>query len=236
MALTPQNDEAFLREVDEELRREQMGTFWRRYGRLMAIAVFAALAAFGGWLWWQDHREKVAGLDGEALTTAFKALGNGDDKAAKPALERLARGDSAGYRAAAKLSLAAERLQKEDVKGAVALYAEVSADPKIPQPFRDLALIRQTAAEFDTLKPEVVIARMKPLAIAGQPWFGSAGEMTAISLIRQGQEEKAGAVFAALATDKQVPDSIRGRARRIAGALGADVAADEAASGKELVQ
>ena len=35
------------------------------------------------------------------------------------------------------------------------------------QPFRDLALIRQTTAEFDTLKPQVVVDRLRPLAVPG---------------------------------------------------------------------
>ena len=33
MAVTPHTDEAFLREVDEELRRDQLTSFWTRYGR-----------------------------------------------------------------------------------------------------------------------------------------------------------------------------------------------------------
>ena len=68
MALTPQNEEAFLREVDEELRRDQLSGFWRRYGKLLAVAVLSGLIAFGGWLWWQDHREQVAGANGEKLS------------------------------------------------------------------------------------------------------------------------------------------------------------------------
>ena len=52
--------------------------------------------------------------------------------------------------------------------------------------FSSIALIRQTALEFDQLKPEEVIARMKPLAAPGEPWFGSAGEMTALALVKQG--------------------------------------------------
>ena len=31
MAVTPHTDEAFLREVDEELRRDQLTSFWTRY-------------------------------------------------------------------------------------------------------------------------------------------------------------------------------------------------------------
>ena len=83
----------------------------------------------------------------------------------------------------------------------------------MPQPYRDAALIRQTALEFDPLKPEEVIARMEPLAKPGNPWFGSAGEMTAMALIKQGKKAEAGQLFGAIAKDKQVPDSLRARVR-----------------------
>lgn len=50
MALTPNTNEAFLREVDDELRRDQLLTFWERYGRALIGAIVVALALFGGYL------------------------------------------------------------------------------------------------------------------------------------------------------------------------------------------
>ena len=44
----------------------------------------------------------------------------------------------------------------------------------------DAALVRMTAIELDTLPPQAVVDRLKGLAVAGNPWFGSAGELTAI--------------------------------------------------------
>ena len=58
-----------------------------------------------------------------------------------------------------------------------------------------------------------MIARLQPLAKPGKPWFGSAGEMTAMALIKQGKKHEAGQMFAAIAKDKSVPDS-HPRARR----------------------
>ena len=45
MALPPVTDDAFIREVDEEVRRDQLSQLWRRYGRWTLIAVGLFLVA-----------------------------------------------------------------------------------------------------------------------------------------------------------------------------------------------
>jgi len=65
--------------------------------------------------------------------------------------------------------------------------------------------------------------------VPGNPWFGSAGELVAMAYLRQNKPDLAGPLFAALAKDKTVPDSIRQRARQMAGALGVDAVDDVAA-------
>ena len=55
---------------------------------------------------------------------------------------------------------------------------------------------------------------MQPLTQAGNPWFGSAGEMTALAMIKQGKKQQAGQLFATIAKDKTVPQSIRDRSSR----------------------
>ena len=108
---------------------------------------------------------------------------------------------------------------------AIAKYREVANDKGLPQLYRDVGTIRLTALEFDTLKPEEIIARLEPMAKAGNPWFGSAGEMTALALLKLGKKAEAGKLFAQIAADNQVPNSIRTRAVQVAGTLGVDASA-----------
>ena len=89
----------------------------------------------------------------------------------------------------------------------------IKADPN-RKAYRDLALIRQTTIEFDALKPQQVVDRLKPLAVEGAPWFGSAGELVAIAYMKMCKPELAGPMFAAMAKDENVPQSIRSRARQ----------------------
>jgi hypothetical protein len=120
---------------------------------------------------------------------------------------------------------AAIALQQNDRKGAVERFRAVQNDSGLPQPYRDLALVRLTTIEFDQIKPEEVITRMQPLAKAGEPWFGSAGELTAMALLRQNKKAEAGRLFAAIAFDREAPDTIRARAVQLAGSLGIDASA-----------
>jgi hypothetical protein len=223
LALPPQTNESFLREVDEQVRLDTAARLWKRWGRVLIGAIVAALIAFGGYLWWQNQRDVVAGIEGEKLSVALDELGENRPQKAESELKVLTTSESPGYRASAKLALAASMLAKNDLKGAAVAYAAIVADTSLAQPFRDVALIRQTASEFDTLKPEQVVDRLKPLAIEGKPWFGSAGEMTAIAYLKMNKNREAGMLFAAIAKDEGVPESIRSRSVQLASVLGVDV-------------
>ena len=223
MAVPPETNEAFLREVDEELRRDELARLWKRWGRLLLALIAIGLIAFAAFLWWRDYQGKQAGLEGQKLTTAIDQLSNGQTDRAMPALRELSKSSRGGYRAAAQLAIGAIDSQKKDPKAAIAAFAAVAKDESIGQPFRDLALIRQTTMEFDTLPPDQVIARMQPLAKKGSPWFGSAGELVAAAQLKAGQPTQAGATFASLAADPAVPASIRSRAAQMASVLGVDI-------------
>lgn len=221
MALTPQNSEAFMREVDDAVRQDQLLTFWERYGRITLAVIVLGLAAFGGWLYWQHYSKTQSEAVSEQMDAVLTSAVGGGTPDAKQ-LDTLTQASQPGYRASAQLVKAALAARKGDTKGAAALYAALAADTSIDQPYRDLALIRQTTIEFDGLKPQQVVDRLKPLAVEGAPWFGSAGELVALAYMKMNKNDLAGPMFAAMAKDKNVPESIRSRARQMAGVMGID--------------
>lgn len=227
MALTPTDkragsDEAFLREVDDAVRASDLTSFWKRYGRWLLAALIAALLAFGGWIIYQNRQQAAADLQSEVFVDAMDKLRAGQEKEARAKLATLAKADQPGYRAMAQLVEANLLGEDGETKKAIAIYAKVAVDGSLPQTFRDLALIRQTSAEFDTLPPQTVIDRLKPLAVAGNAWFGSAGELTAISYMKLGKDNLAGPILAQIAKQDGLPQSQRSRAQQMAGALGVD--------------
>jgi hypothetical protein len=226
LALPPDTpNDAFLREVDENLRRDQLRDFAKTYGKWLVLAVVLFLAAVGGWIYWQNRQAQKAAEQSEELHRIFGDVAAGNAETAPQRLEPLEEADSDAVRATALLAGAAVALEANDRAKAIGKYREIVNDGGLPQAYRNAATIRLTALEFDTMKPEDVIERLQPMAQAGNPWFGSAGELTALAYLKQGQQQKAGQMFAAIAADQQVPDSIRSRAVQIAGTLGVDASA-----------
>ena len=225
MAQPPDINETFLREVDENLRRDQVRDFFKAYGYWLVAAVVLFLAASGGFIWWKQYRVQQHGAQVEKLAQIYKDIGTGNTAQAPQQLGELAKDGSKAVRATAKFARAAVALQQGDVKLATDTYKSIAGDNGLPKPYRDAALIRQTALEFDQLQPQDVITRLQPFAKPGEPWFGTAGEMTAMAMLKQGKRQEAGQLFAAIAKDAGVPQTIRARAVQVAGSLGVDASA-----------
>lgn len=214
-------DEVFMREVDDAVRASDLTSFWKSYGRWLLGLLVLGLAAFGGWIVYQNMQRGENEKQGEEYIAAIDKLNAGDEKGARAMLAKIAKAKQPAYRAMAQIT-EANLLARTDLKQAAAAYGKVAKDTTLPGPFRDMALLRQTTAEFDTLQPQQIVDRLKPLATPGHPMFGSAGEMTAIAYMNMGKDNMAGPIFAQIAKQKDLPESLRGRATQMAGALGID--------------
>ena len=226
--------DGFLREVDEALREQEMLAALKRYGRMVAIAIVIVLVAVGGYLWWEHSRAAARGERGEQLTLALDQVEGARLDVAKAQLAPLAASSSAdGSQAAAQLLQAGILAEQGKIAEAVNGFAAVASDDTAPRPYRDLATIRQVALGFDGMPADQVVARLKPLAVPGKPFFGSAGELLGIAYMKQGHNDLAGPLFAAISRDKTVPETLHRRARQMSGLLGVDAVDDvnQAANG-----
>jgi len=222
LAQPPDITDTFVKEVDENLRRDRLRDFFRENGGWIAAGVVLFLAISGGIIWYQQYRQQRAEAQVEQLAQIYKDIGVGNTAKVPQQLEDLSHSGSKAVRASALFTRAAFALQQNDQKLAIASFKAIRDDSSLPDSYRNAALIRQTALEFDQLQPQQVIAQLEPLAKPDNPWFGSAGEMTALALIKQGKTREAGQLFATLAKDKDVPEGIRNRSLQISGSLGAD--------------
>lgn len=241
MALTPDSEqtraeqlaarrereqEVLLREVDDAVRQDQLGGAVKRYGWPIAGALVLGLAGFAGWLYWSDYREGQIEQRSEKLIAAFDQLEAGQFQQAATGLTTLSEDGSSATAISAKLALAGIALRDNKQDEAIKLYEGIASDADAPKPYRDLATIRAVAIQFDKLEPQKVVDRLKPLATPGNPWFGSAGELVAMAYLKQGKRDLAGPLFAAIAKDEDVPETLRSRTRQLAGLLGYDAVVD----------
>jgi hypothetical protein len=220
---TDTSNDAFVREVDEEYRRAQIVGIWKNYGAIIIGGIVVALLVVGGIIFYRSLTDGAAGSQGRRLDQAMREVAEKQEASAAPELRKLATDSNPGYTAMARFAEAELLFAKKDVKGAAARYAEISSDTSLPQPYRDRAVVQQTMIEYDTMKPEAVIDRLKSLAVPESSWFGSAGEMVAAAYLKLGKRDQAAKLYGQLVQSTGfVPDNIRERAREMAGSLGVD--------------
>ncbi len=227
-------EEVLLREVDEAVRQDQLSSFATNYGKPLIAAIVIALAGFGGYLFWDGQQETAMESDSEALVAALDQIEAGNLATGSAALEPLIEDGNPGAQSAARMLKAGIALEQGRAAEARELFAAIAADDNAPSAMRDIASIREVAAAYDTMAPADVIARLKPLAVPGKPFFGSAGELVAMAYLDQNKPKEAGAMFASIAKDETVPDGLRSRSRQMAGLYGVDAIEDVDKVLKEL--
>jgi len=224
---TTREDEVLIREIDEAVREDAVLTFMRDHGVKLLGAVALGIAALGGFMIWQHYQEQALEQQSETIVSALDYAAQRDfATAAAKAAPLAAEGNSPGARAAARFIQAGAALESGDSAKAAGLYKEIAADADAPPALRDLARIREVGINYDRMKPADVIAQLSPIATSGNPYFGSAGELVAMAHLEAGNRAAAGKLFAAIAKDEALPDTLRSRARQMAGLLGVDAVVD----------
>lgn len=225
--------ETLLREVDDAVRQGDTEEFMAKWGKPLLAVLVLGLAGFGGYLFWDSQQEAAMEKDAEVLVSALDQLNVGNLNSADERLAELAGAEKGAASASAGMLRAGIAAQRNRPEEAAKLFAAVAADTSAPQVMRDLAKIREVAVKYDTMPSAEVIAALKPLAVPGNPYFGSAGEMVAHAYLDQGKRAEAGAMFAQIAKDDDVPETLKSRARQMAGVLGVDAIEDVDAVLKE---
>lgn len=219
--------DVFLREVDDALREDEFKSLVTRYGKPVGGVIAAGLLALAGYLWWDNSTKQAAGELSEKAIIALDKLEVGNASAAMADLEPLIREGGDGSKAAAAMTRAAILVQEGKTEDGAKAFAVIAADQGMPQAFRDLATIREVSLRFDALQPQQVIDRLKPLAVPGNAWFGSAGELVGMAYLKLGKPDQAGPLFAAIGKNQEVPSTLRTRMRQVAGQLGYDAGTDD---------
>lgn len=219
-------DDSFIREVNEELRSEQMKSIWRRFGPILiggAVALVLGTAGMVGYQHWTDSR---ASASGDKFLAALDLAAEGKNDEALAALDDLEKTGYGSYPVLARLRAAAVLAEKGDAAAAVAAFDKVAADNGVPSQLRDVARLRAAYLLVDSGSYEDVAGRVETLSADGHPMRGSAREALGLAAWKAGRFDDAFKLFEQLANDNLVPANIRQRANTMLDLMrGAGVAA-----------
>ena len=101
------------REVDEEVRREQLKKLWERYQYLVYGVVLLIVFGVGGWRVYEWYETRRATETGTRFEIALELGDDGKHDEAEREFARIAADGTSGYRSLARLREAAELARRD---------------------------------------------------------------------------------------------------------------------------
>ncbi|MCC6002218.1 MAG: tetratricopeptide repeat protein [Pararhodobacter sp.] len=221
------NTDSFIDEVNEELKRERMVAWLKKYGW---IAVLAVLLVVGGAAWNEWNKAQTAARAEAFGDAVFAALNETDVAARQAALAALAN-EGTGARDTGRtgilnLLVAGQALEAGDRPAALAALQAVADDGALPASYRQLAVLKRVIIAGADLPVSEREALLQPLAQAGQAFRPLALEQLALLQVEAGARDDALARFSALLEEPDVTSALRERVQQMIIILGGANTAD----------
>jgi hypothetical protein len=209
-----QND-SFIREVNDELRSEQVKAVWLRFGGvLVALAILIVIGTIGKVAYDYWH-ETSASASGDAFLAALTLAKEDKTDEAIAAFDKLEADGYGAYPVLAQMRAATLKAQKGDTAAAVTAFTEISRNDAVVQPMRDAARMRAAYLLVDTGTYDQVAAEASALATEGNGMRHSAREALGLAALKAGDKAKAKEWFQQIVDDTQAPRGLSNRARMV---------------------
>ncbi len=205
-----------LREIDEELKQENLQQIWKKYSTLIigcSLLLVTIVASYKGWQAYDlNNRISV----GEQFSAAQAMAISKNKEAARENFAAIARNSAAGYQMLANFQLATLAVKKADWVSAIAFYKTLMDDESVDAVYRELAVILGAFAELETRSgTNELIQRASQLAAGASPWRFSAKEIVALAALMNGDKKTATTLYEELSKEAAAPQGLRTRAQRM---------------------
>ena len=207
------NPESFIDEVTEEVRRDKLFGYIRRWGW---IGIVAVLMLVGGAAY-REYQLAAKQAESQAFGDAVLDALDQDDPAARATA--LAAVEAPGQRRAL-LGLLQSSDPETDKAATLAALTLVADDATLPASYRDLAVLRRVIVAGADLPAADRRAQLDPIAAPGRPYRTLALEQMALLSVETGDTAAAITALEALRQDQEATPGLRRRAEQVIVALG----------------
>ena len=207
-------EDAFIQEVNEELKNEKIRNIWNNYGLYIIafiVAVLTAAVSFETFKNWHDKKHQNIS-DVYAVAVALQGQGKYEDSLRiLKDLEKKA--GSSFYGQLSQLQRANILAEQEKEDEAAAVLQDFTVQKDINKSLHDVAVIKLASYKLDNSSYQDIEKLLKPLIDENGNWTAIAQEMLAMSAIYAKNFEQAKELYARAAENPNAPDELKSRAQ-----------------------
>jgi len=207
--------DAFLREIEEEVRRERLAKLWDKYGVALLAGLTAFILLYAGWKFYASSQRAAAANAGAQFAEVTQLLTDGKEDDAIFGFKQIAEEGPDGYAQLARLRLAAHARKSGQADEALKHYEILASDNAADMLIRDFARLQIASLKLDSDDWTTMQNRLQSLLKENNPWKYAAREILGLAAYRAGKFKKAQATFTQLLASGDTPRAIRQRVQLV---------------------
>ncbi|MBQ8481074.1 MAG: tetratricopeptide repeat protein [Alphaproteobacteria bacterium] len=206
--INPDLTDAFIQEVDEDVKNDNLKVLWNRYGLLIiAFVVLAVSAAISfdqikNWKVAQNQRHTE-----EYMAAAQFQAENPDATIA--ALQQVSQKNQGIFSDFARLQIANVLLNQDKIEEALTALEGIVNDKQVNSEVQHIALIKLATYKLDTMDRASFEQLLQPLVAENTSWTPMVQDLLAMSAIKNGDIATARTIYENILKIEDLPDSFK---------------------------
>lgn len=207
--VNPELTDAFIQEVDEDVKNDSLKALWDKYGLLVIALVVIAVSAAVSFDRFQAWRIALNQRKTETYMMATQAGNNAEEKISE--LQKISQNDQGLFSDFAKLQIANVLLSDGKQEEALAALEKLANEKQANSEVKHIALMKLATYRVDTMSKEDFAKLLQPIIEANNSWTPLAQDLLAMSAIQNGDIESAKQIYNQLLRVKDLPDNFRNK-------------------------
>ena len=183
--------DALIREVDEELRREQLEKLWEKYSNHAFALAALIVVGVGGYKLIESRRIAAAEAAGAHYEEALSLAKAGKTAEASTAFEALSTDGPRGYKALSQIQLAGEYLKAGKTSEALSAFETLGRDGSADELLTGYARLQAASLRVSDADWTEMENRLNDLAGFKSPWRQNARELLGLAALKAGKLDEA---------------------------------------------
>lgn len=206
-------EDAFIREIDEELKNEKIKKIWDKYGLFIIIFVVAAVFAavsFESFQAWKDKRNQEMS---DTFAYALNLQNQGRYAEAKEVLVSLQNSDRGIYSDIAKMQEASLLVEQNQLQDAMKVLENITQNEDFNPQIRDIATLKLASFKLKDAPAEEIKTLLAPLTADQSVWKNTAKELLAMLAVREKDFQGAKNLYQEISESPEAADTLKARAQ-----------------------